>query len=127
MRRARGTTPCPIRQDHYLGSSIAIPRVVARYGVSDRVDMGAWGTADVHSNYGVAGIDSKIALMRQGPGRPVSISIRPSVSSLIGPSEVWAGNASIDVSVSRAVGPLSPYVGFVSSGSLAFERSAMST
>jgi len=110
--------------DHSLGQSIAAPRVVARFGVSDRVDIGAWGTLSPHSNYGIVGIDSKIALMKQGPGRPISIAIRPSISSLVGPSELWAGSGSIDVSFSRSLGLVSPYVGFVTTGSLAVERSA---
>ncbi len=110
--------------DHYLGSSIAIPRLAARVGVSDRVELGVFGTFNPQANYGAVGVDAKIALLRQGSGLPVSVSIRPSFSSLVGPSEVWAGNASIDLSVGRAFGPVSPYVGFVTSASLAVERSA---
>jgi hypothetical protein len=109
--------------DHYLGRSISFPRIVARYGVSDRVDVGAWGGYAFGANYGLVGADTKIALMRQGPDRPVSVSIRPSITSLVGPSEIWVGNASIDVSVSRALGPLSPYVGVATTASLAIERS----
>jgi len=109
--------------DHYLGRSIVVPRLVARYGVSERVDLGAWGTINPASNYGLVGLDAKIALLSQGDGWPVSLSVRPSVSSLIGPSDVWAGNASIDVSVSRAFGPVSPYLGGATSASLAVEPS----
>jgi hypothetical protein len=109
--------------DHYLGQSIALPALVARYGVSDRVDIGAWGTINPQSNYGLVGIESKVALLRQGSGRPVSVSIRPSITSLVGPSEVWAGNMSVDLSVSRAFGPVSPYAGVAASSSLAVERS----
>ena len=108
--------------DHYLGSALEFPRLVARYGVSDRVDLGAWGGVDLNSNYGLIGIDSKIVLMSEGQGRPVSLSIRPSFTSLIGPSEVWAGNASIDISVGRTFGAFSPYVGVATSGSVAVER-----
>lgn len=104
-------------------STGAFPRIVARFGVSDRVDIGAWGGLDTGGNYGLAGVDTKIMLARQGATWPVSVSIRPSITSLIGPSEVWAGNASIDVSASRAFGPMSPYVGVATSGSLAIERS----
>ena len=110
--------------DHYLGSSIAFPRLSARFGVSDNVDIGAWGGLDPGANYGLVGIDTKIVLMRQGPTMPVSLSIRPSVASLVGPSEVWAGNASIDVSVSRAFGAFSPYAGVATSASMATERTA---
>ncbi|OFW00990.1 MAG: hypothetical protein A3I61_05115 [Acidobacteria bacterium RIFCSPLOWO2_02_FULL_68_18] len=108
--------------DHYLGGSISFPRVVARFGVTDRVDVGAWGGLSPGSNYGLVGADTKIALVRQGADRPVSVSIRPSITSLLGPSEVWAGNASIDVSVSRALGALSPYAGVATTASLAVER-----
>ena len=108
---------------HNLGRSISFPRVFARFGVNDRVDVGAWGGFNPHSNYGLVGFDTKIALLTQGPTRPVSVSIRPSVTSLVGPSEVLVANTSIDVSVSRALGPLSPYVGVATHASLAVERS----
>jgi hypothetical protein len=107
----------------HLGKSISSPRIVARFGASDRVDVGAWGGYEPDANYGLAGIDTKIALVRQGPARPVSIAIRPSITSLIGPSEMWAANASIDLSVSRAFGRMSPYVGVATSASVALERS----
>ena len=109
--------------DHYLGRSIQFPRIVARMGVSDRVDIGAWGGVDPNANYGIVGIDTKIALIRQGPSRPVTVAIRPSVTSLVGPDEVWVGNSSFDISVSRAFGPWSPYAGIGASSSLGIERS----
>lgn len=109
--------------DHYLGSALEFPRLVARVGVSDTVDLGAWGGLDPHANYGLAGIDSKIVVMKQGPDRPVSLSIRPSVTALFGPAELWAGNASIDVSIGRTFGAFSPYIGVSTSASLAVERS----
>lgn len=110
--------------DHYLGQSIALPRVVVRFGVSDRVDIGASGTLNPQSNYGVVGVDAKIALLRQGPDWPVTVSIRPSLSSLVGPSDVWAGNTSVDLSVGRAFGALAPYVGVTASSLLAVERTS---
>ena len=109
--------------DHELGDAIALPLVRARMGVSDRVDLGVTGGADPRSNYGVAGVEAKIALLRQGPGRPVSVAIRPTVSALIGPSEVFVGNASLDLSVSRRMGAWAPYVGGSSLASLGVERS----
>ena len=107
-----------------LGRSIVFPRVIARFGASDRVDIGAFGGFEPDANYGMAGFDTKIALLVQGPARPVSVSIRPSVTSLIGPSELLAANASIDISISRSFGALSPYAGVATTGSIAFERSA---
>jgi hypothetical protein len=101
----------------------ALPRVVGRFGLSDRVDFGAWGGFNTSSNWGLAGIDTTIALVMQGPGRPVTISLRPSITSLIGPSEVWVGNASIDLSVTRTYRDFSPYAGVATTGSAALERS----
>jgi hypothetical protein len=109
--------------DHYLGSPISFPRLVGRFGVSDRVDLGAWGGFAPGANYGFIGADSTIGLIRQGSSRPVSLSIRPSITALVGPAELWAGNASLDVSVSRAFGSLSPYVGVATTASLAVETS----
>ncbi len=53
--------------DHYLGSSISFPRIVARFGVSERVDLGVWGSLNPRSNYGMVGVDTRIALLRQDP------------------------------------------------------------
>ncbi|MCC7032864.1 MAG: hypothetical protein IT179_08550 [Acidobacteria bacterium] len=109
--------------DHDLGDAIVMPRIVGRVGVSDRVDLGISGALNPHANYAVAGVDTRIVLMRQGPSRPVTIAIRPSVSSLFGPAEVWAANASLDIAVGRRVGAFTPYVGVATSMSLAVERS----
>jgi hypothetical protein len=49
--------------------------------------------------------------------------VRPSIASLIYPFEVLVGTVSVDVSVSRAFGPLSPYGGLGGSTSAAVERS----
>ena len=107
----------------YLGRSISFPRLVARVGISNRVDVGAWGGFDPRSNYGLAGIETKILVLSQESGKPVSVSIRPSVASLFGPAEVWAANASVDVSVSRAIRNFAPYVGVATTASVAGERS----
>lgn len=109
--------------DHGLGRSIQFPRIVARLGVSDRVDIGAWGGVALDANYGIVGVDTTIAVVAQGPSRPVTVAIRPSLTSLVGPDEVWVGNTSVDLSVSRAMGPWSPYVGIGASSSLGVERS----
>ena len=38
--------------DHPLGDIIEFPRIVARFGVSDRVDVGGWGGIAPGSNWG---------------------------------------------------------------------------
>ena len=108
--------------DDSKGVSMAFPKMVARFGVSDRVDVGAWGGVNADSNYGLAGVDTTIALLTQDTGGLVNLSIRPSLTSLVGPSDVWAANASVDVALSRAIGAFSPYVGAATTGSVAIER-----
>ncbi len=108
---------------HKLDRSISYPQVVLRYGATDRVDVGAWGALDPSAKYGVAGFDTRIALMRQADGRPVSVMVRPSIGALIYPSQVLAGTMSVDLSVSRAFGAWSPYGGLGGSSSGAVDRS----
>ncbi len=100
----------------------ALPAVAARAGVNDRVDIGAFGAYNAEANYGMAGADTKIVLMREGASWPVTVALRPSVTALIGPADAWVGSASIDLSVSRAIGPLSPYAGVATTGAIALER-----
>lgn len=98
--------------------------VTARFGLNDRMDIGAWGGVGPGSHYGLAGVDTKIALLEQSPSMPVSVSLRPSITALLGASDVWAGNVSVDLAVSRAFGRLAPYGGIAASSSAAMERSA---
>lgn len=107
-----------------VSPTVSFPRLAARFGVSDRVDIGAWGGVNTRAHYGLAGADVKVALVEEGPRWPVTFSIRPGVTTLIGPSEVWAASASVDLTVSRTFGALSPYAGVASTASLAVERSA---
>jgi hypothetical protein len=88
------------------------------------VDVGAWGGLNPDSDFGLVGVDTKILLLREGPSRPVSVSVRPSLTSVVGPSDVWVGTTSVDLTVSRAFGPVSPYAGVAARSSIAFERTA---
>jgi hypothetical protein len=101
-----------------------VTRFVARFGVSDRVDLGVWGGQNSGTNSGMAGMDVKIGLLRQSPDMPVSVSVRPSFSSLVGASDFWGGTTSVDLSVSRAFGALAAYGGVAATSSLAVERLA---
>ncbi len=109
--------------DHRVGRSVSYPQVVARFGISDRVDIGAWGAFDPRAKYGVGGVDTKIAVLKQGARWPVSVSVRPSIGSLIWPLDLWVGTVSVDASVSRTVGHLTPYAGVSASSSLGVEAS----
>ncbi len=114
----------PTANDH-VSRFMSFPRIVARFGLSDRVDVGVLGGFAPHANYWVAGVDTRIAVLTQGPTRPVSISVRPSATLLVAPSEVLVGNTGVDLSVSRTFGRVSPYAGVAASSSGAVERSEL--
>jgi hypothetical protein len=110
-------------EDHYLGHSFAFPRLGVAVGVSRRVDVGAWGTLSPGANYGFVGISSKVTLLEQDDRMPVSVAVRPTAVSLLGPDELFVADAGVDVSVSRNFNGLSPYLGFNGHTAIAFERS----
>jgi hypothetical protein len=99
-----------------------VTRFVARFGAGSRVDIGAWGGYTSQVSDGMFGVDAKIALVRQSASMPVSVSVRPSFSSLLGTADVWAGNAGVDVSVSRTFGAFAPYAGIAATSSIATDR-----
>lgn len=99
-----------------------VTRFGGRFGVSQRVDMGAWAGYNSQASDGMAGVDVKIALLTQGPSMPVSLAVRPSFSSTLGAGDIYAASVGADLSVSRAFGALSPYAGVAATSSLATER-----
>lgn len=109
--------------DHYLGQQLGIPYLSLRVGLTDEVDGELYGTVGPGSNYGLIGIASKIRLLEQDEDMPVSVAVRPSVSALVGPTEVQVWNVSADLSVSRDIHGLEPFAGVTLSSSLAVDSS----
>jgi hypothetical protein len=70
----------------------------------------------------MAGVDVKIAVLRQSDSMPVAVSVRPSFSSTLGAGDVWAATTGVDLSVSRTIGAFAPYGGIAAMSSLASER-----
>jgi hypothetical protein len=99
------------------------PRIVGRFGVNDRVDVGAWGGLNAGDDYGMVGMDVRVALLTEGVRWPVSVSVRPSATALVGPVDILAGTAGFDITVSRTFGAFSPYAGLAATSSIAAERS----
>lgn len=110
--------------DHYLGEEVSIPHLMLRMGVTERVDVEVSGTLDPRANYGFLGIGVKTALLQEHAGAPVSVAIRPSLSTLLGPTEVALASLSSELLLSRAAYGLAPFVGLGARGTLAFDRSA---
>lgn len=110
--------------DHYLGQQLGLPLLAVRVGVTDRVDTELYGTLNPDSNYGLVGVASKIRVLQQSEGMPVSVAVRPSVSALLGPAEVQVWNLAGDLSVSRSFHGLSPFLGVSLASTLAVDASA---
>lgn len=105
---------------HWLheGSGLAFPGLTARVGVSSRVDVGAYFTKNVQSNYGVAGAQVQYAFVRD-PASPWGAAARLSVVSLYGPADVNLAAAGLDLLASRRLAivrkvSVTPYVGWSS-------------
>jgi hypothetical protein len=111
--------------DHPLGDQLGFPQLSIRYGVSDDLDAEVYGSVNWMSNYGFVGAATKIRLLDERQ-YPVSLSVRPSLSAMLGPSEVQVMNASTDVAVSRNLGEagLAPFAGLGVSSTLAVETSS---
>ena len=109
--------------DHYLGQQLGMPQLSVRVGVSRNVDVEAYGSVNWMSNYGLVGVASKIRLLDQADGRPVSVAVRPSAAALVGPSEVQVANVSADLSVSRTFHGFTPFAGVTLSATAVRETS----
>ena len=109
--------------DHPLGSQLGFPQLSLRVGVHRNVDAEVYGALNWNSNYGFVGIASKIRLLRQSEDMPISVSVRPSLSALAGPSEVQLVNLSADVAVSRSFHGVTPFVGVTLSSTAVRETS----
>ena len=109
--------------DHYLGERLAIPALALGVGLGDDIDLEAYGTLNPSSNYGLLGIATKIRLLEQSDEMPVSLSVRPSLGALVGPTEVQVYNFSTDVAVSRSFHGLAPFAGITLSTTAVVEAS----
>lgn len=98
--------------EHWLfeGSSLYIPGVMVRAGVSDRVDVGAYVTKSIGANYGFIGGQVQYNVLNDA-ARQLAAAGRISMVHLFGPEDVNASTYGLDFVVSKAVGVLEPYVG----------------
>ncbi len=98
--------------DHPLteGSSLNIPGLMVRGGVTDRVDVAAYATKSINANYGIVGAQLQYNLLNDTT-RNVAAAVRATGVRLVGPDDLSASVYGVDLVVSRAVGFVSPYAG----------------
>lgn len=115
---------------HWLteGGALAVPGLMLRAGISDRIDVGAYFTKNVESNYGLWGGQVQYNLFRDAR-RKFAGSARLSLVSVYGPDDLDVMVYGVDLMAS-ATYPLgkrvtvSPYAGVSGILSSAHEKSA---
>jgi hypothetical protein len=97
-------------EEHYLGDQIAMPKIFARMGVSDRVDVGFYFTKNPNANYGFMGGEMKYALFLESE-KPLAMAVRTTYATLLGVDDLNFHLLGVDLSASKKIGRLTPYLG----------------
>lgn len=93
-----------------LGDAISYPALRTRIGVSDRVDVGGFWTMAPRANYGLMGAEVRYAFLRESRRLPEAAA-RASVVVLTGVPDFNMSIYSLDATVSKEVGRVTPYLG----------------
>lgn len=97
-------------ETHYLGDRLAFPKLFARMGVSNRIDVGLYFTKNPEANYGFMGGELKYAVFKESE-KPVAMAVRTTYATLLGVEDLNFHLLGVDVSASKKIGMLAPYVG----------------
>jgi len=109
---------------HPLGAEKSFPKLHLRGGLTDRLEVGAFYSANPEANYGWAGIDVRYAALDQREGDSVSLALRGAYTKTLYVSDMDMHTVTADVSVGRTFwGRVTPYVGLGVDGVLALETS----
>lgn len=107
---------------HWLGNArFPVPKL--RVGVSERVDVEAFGSGDPTSNWGFVGVAAQVMILDQPEQSPISLSGRASAIHLLGARELDIETLSVEVLASARLRVLTPYVGVGQQTAVALERS----
>ncbi|MBW7933384.1 MAG: hypothetical protein H3C62_07175 [Gemmatimonadaceae bacterium] len=117
---------------HWLheGTGLPVPGVIARAGVTDRLDVGAYFTRNPNSNYGFAGVQAQYSLRDEATSR-WSTAARVSAVSLFGPEDLSVRVVGADLMASRSYpiystwASVAPYAGVSAYLSASHEKSAV--
>ncbi|HWP34328.1 MAG TPA: hypothetical protein VNM66_01900 [Thermodesulfobacteriota bacterium] len=91
-------------------SYLPVPKAHLTVGLPLGLDLGALYSAVPSSNIRLWGAEAKWALLRGNVALP-AIAVRGSFTSLEGVDELDMTTRALDASISKGVGPLTPYVG----------------
>ena len=109
---------------HELGSNLGFPKLRARVGVTDRLDVGAYFTTQPNANSGWLGLEAKYALLQQAEQMPISVALRGAYTKTLFVSDMDMHALTADVAAGRTFWSLlTPYIGVGSDLLLARETS----
>ena len=109
---------------HELGSNIAFPKLRARFGVTDELDIGAFYTEQPNANYGWIGLEAKYGLLKQSERMPISLALRGAYTKTLYVEDMDMHAITADVSAGRTFwNVLTPYLGLGTDLVLARETS----
>lgn len=110
---------------HELGAKKDFPKLRARLGVLENLDVGLYYTMNPYALYGWAGVEAKYGLLQQSQAMPASVSLRGAYTKTLFVKDMDMHALSADATVARTFwGILTPYVGVGGDGVLARETSA---
>lgn len=93
-----------------LPSFVAVPKLHANVGLPLGIDLGAYFGAVPGSNVRLYGGEVKWAVIRGGVLWP-AVALRGAYTELAGVDELDLNTKALDASVSKGLGPVTPYVG----------------
>ena len=97
--------------EHDLGSDQTFPKLRARVGVTDDLDLGAFYTRNPKANYGWVGVDASYGLLQQSEGAPVSVSVRGAWTRTLFVHDMKMNTGTAQVGVARTLwNVFTPYV-----------------
>lgn len=97
---------------HWLfeGDALLIPGLMVRAGITDRIDVGAYFTKAVDSNYGFFGAQLQYGFVNDTE-RNLGVAGRISTVRLYGPDDMDVSTYGLDLVASKDISIFSPYVG----------------
>lgn len=109
---------------HDLGSDLGFPKLRARVGITDRLDVGAFFTKQPTANYGWLGFEAKYGLLKQDEAMPISLALRAAYTKTLFVSDMDMHALSTDVTAGRTLWSVfTPYLGLGNDLVLARETS----
>lgn len=97
---------------HELGSNLNFPKLRARLGITEKLDVGAYYTLNPSSNYGWLGLEARYGLLEQKEAMPVSLAVRGAYTKTLYVQDMDMHAVTADLTAGRTFfEALTPYLG----------------